>query len=49
MLPNCLEQEFVRDVVEQTFDIELQNPVILPATLARNAYRIQSRFSRSVP
>jgi hypothetical protein len=30
--PHGVEQEFVRDLVEQTFEVELQNPVILPAT-----------------
>ena len=36
------------DVVKQPFDVKLQNPVIPPASLARDSYRIQRRFSGSV-
>jgi hypothetical protein len=38
----------VRDIIEQTFDVELYNPVILPASLTRDANCIQRRFTRSV-
>src|SRR6266481_6088581 len=36
------------DVVEQTFYVELQNPVIFPAPLTRGSNRVQGRFPRSV-
>src|SRR5271165_3998055 len=48
MFPNGLKQQVVRDVVEQTFDVEFKDPVIFPAPLARDAYRIQRRFIRPV-
>jgi len=48
MFPNGLMQQVVRDVVEQTFDVEFKDPVIFPAPLARDAYRIQRRFIRPV-
>jgi hypothetical protein len=38
----------VVDVVEQTFDVELENPVVLPAPLARDANSIERRFSRPI-
>ena len=38
----------MRDIIEQTFDVELYNPVILPASLTRDANCIQRRFTRSV-
>ena len=34
----------VVDVVKQAVDVEFQNPVILPAPLARDSYGIQRRF-----
>src|SRR5580704_17321997 len=40
MLSHRLEQEIVRQIIEQTFDVELQNPIVLPAPLARDAYSI---------
>jgi hypothetical protein len=34
------QQQRMVDVVEQPFDIELQNPIVLPATLTRYPYGI---------
>jgi site-specific DNA recombinase len=48
VLVNRLEQKIVRKIVEQPFDVKLQNPIIFPASLARDSDRIQSRFARSV-
>lgn len=45
---NCREQKLVRDIVEQTLDIKLENPVIFPAPLTRDPYGIECRFSRPV-
>jgi hypothetical protein len=36
------------DVVKQSFDVELQNPIILPAPLARYLHGIQRRFCGSI-
>jgi len=38
----------MRKIVKQAFDVELQDPVVLPAPLTRNTHGIQSRFARSV-
>jgi hypothetical protein len=38
----------VVDVVEQSFDVELEDPVVFPAPLARNADSIVRRFSRPI-
>ena len=43
------EQKFMVDVVEQSFDVELYNPVIFPASLARDADGIERRFPRPIP
>lgn len=45
MGPDRLQQEIVRKIVKQPFDVEFHNPVILPAPLTRHANGIQSRFS----
>jgi hypothetical protein len=39
------EHPIMIETPEQTPDIKFKNPVILPASLARNANGIQSRFS----
>jgi hypothetical protein len=49
MFPDGPQQELVVNVVEQTSDIELQYPVVLPAPLSRNPYSVQRRFVRPVP
>ena len=38
----------MRKIIKQTSYVELQNPIVFPAPLARDPNRIQSRFSRSV-
>jgi len=38
----------VIDVVEQTFDIKLKNPTVLPTPLSRDSNCVQRRFSRPV-
>ena len=48
MLIQCLQQQPMLDVVEQCLDIELQNPVILPAAPARDFHSIQRGFLRPV-
>src|ERR1700690_522936 len=48
MFPNSLEQQRVVDVVEQTLDVELKNPVISPTPLPHYTHSIQSRLSGSV-
>jgi hypothetical protein len=35
-------------MIQQTFYVELENPIISPATLTRDTYGIESRFSRSI-
>ena len=42
------QQQRVVDVVEQAFDVEFQNPVIPPATLARHRDGIQRGFTGPV-
>jgi len=44
MLPNRAQQKRVVDVVKQTFDVEFQNPVVIPATLSRHPDSIERRF-----
>jgi hypothetical protein len=44
VLPDRPQQKFVINIVEQTFDIELQNPVIFPAALTRDPDGIERRF-----
>ena len=44
MFIHRFEQELMRNVIEQTFNIKFQNPVIRPATLPRDPDRIQCRF-----
>jgi hypothetical protein len=48
MLSYRLHQQIVRKIVEQPLDVELKNPIIPPATLARHSYRTQGRFTRPV-
>jgi len=38
----------VINIVEQTFDVELQNPIEPPAALTRHADGIECRFTRSI-
>lgn len=48
MFPDGPQQKLVVDIVEQSLDVELQNPIVLPAPLSRHAYGIESRFTGSV-
>jgi len=45
MLPNRPQQKRMVDVVEQTLDVEFQNPVVVPATLPRHTHRVERRSS----
>ena len=45
---DCLEQQSVRYVVEQTADVKLDHPVIAPTPLPSDSDRIQRRFARPV-
>jgi len=40
--------QFVIDCVEETFDVEVQHPIVLPAALARRSNGIQRRFALTV-
>src|SRR4029077_1668752 len=44
VLPDRPQQKFVINIVEQTFDIELQHPVIFPAAFTCYTYGIERRF-----
>src|SRR3981081_1731586 len=48
VLPDSPQQELVINIVEQTFDIELQNPVVSPAALTRYTDGIERRFPGSI-
>ena len=48
VLPDSPQQEFMVDIIKQTFDIELQDPIIFPAPFTRNAHGIKRRFLRPV-
>jgi hypothetical protein len=48
MLSNRPQQKRVVDVVKQALDVEFQNPVMLPAALARHADGIERRFAGSI-
>jgi len=37
MPPHRFHEQIVRQIVEQTFDVEFQNPVISPTSLTRDA------------
>jgi len=43
-----LHHQFMIDIIEKAFDVEIKYPVILPATLTRHPHRIQCRFARTV-
>jgi hypothetical protein len=40
VLPHGPQQEFVVDIIKQAFYIELQDPIIFPASLTRNTHSI---------
>jgi site-specific DNA recombinase len=42
MPPHRFHQKLEIDVVEQTLDVKLQNPVVLPAPSSRNLHRVES-------
>ena len=48
VLSDSTQQEFVVNIIEQTFYIELKNPIVFPAALARDSYGIESRFTWSI-
>lgn len=49
MFSNCFYEQLMVDVVEQTFNVKLQHPVISPASGSGHSNRIICGFSRSVP
>src|SRR6516225_7161530 len=48
VFPDGPQQKRVVDVVEQALDVKFKNPVVFPASLARDADGVKSRFSRPV-
>jgi len=44
-----LEQEAMIDLIEGRFDIKLRHPVVLPAPLSGDGYRLFCRFPGPVP
>src|SRR5262249_27502537 len=42
------EKQFVIDVIKQAFDVELDYPVVFPASTPHQRYRIQRRTSWTV-
>src|SRR5262249_22503583 len=48
VFPDSPQQEFVVDIIEWTFDIKLEDPLIFPASLTRNTHSIERRFLRPV-
>src|SRR6266700_477311 len=42
-------QQILRDVVEETLDVQIYNPVIAPASLPRLPHCFQRRLPRSIP
>ena len=48
MLVDRPKQQFMVDVVKQSFDVKLHNPLVTPAPLARDPYSSQGRFPRPV-
>jgi hypothetical protein len=49
MLPDSPQQECVVNVIKQSFDIKLQNPVISPASLTRDTNSIERGFPGRYP
>ena len=45
---DCLHQQFMFNIIEQALDIELQYPVVPPASLPGYSKRIGSRLSRPI-
>jgi len=48
MVPDGFHQKPVIDVIEQSPDVELKNPIVPPATFAADIDRLMSRLSRSI-
>src|SRR5215472_12428883 len=48
MLLHCPQQEILIEVVKEAFDVQVQNPVIAPASLSRLAHGIQCRLPRTI-
>jgi hypothetical protein len=48
VFPDGPQQKRVVDVVEQALDVKFKDPVVFPASLARDADGVKSRFSRPV-
>lgn len=48
MAAHGAHQELLINIVEEPFDVQVNNPVVVPATLACLPYRLMSRFPWSV-
>ena len=48
MLPDSSQQKFMVDVIKQTLDIKLKNPIVSPASLTRYPNGIKRGFSRPI-
>jgi hypothetical protein len=48
VLPQSLHQQAMIEIVEQTSDVELNDPVIVPASAPGNSNRRQARLSRPI-
>jgi hypothetical protein len=48
MLPHCSHEKLMVDVVKESLDVQIQYPVVSPASLPCYAYRFKRGFSRPV-
>jgi hypothetical protein len=48
MFSDCSQKQFMVNVIEQTFDVELDYPVIFPVSTPHHRYRIQGRSPGSI-
>jgi len=49
VLPRNLQHQLVVDIVKEPFDINIDNPVVLPAPLPCHSYCFFCRFARAIP
>src|SRR5688572_5027098 len=48
MLAHSPHQQVRLDAIEERLDIEINDPVVTPASLPRHAYRIERRFAGTI-
>src|ERR1039457_3605562 len=48
MCPQCLEEQLMGNRVEERLDVEVEHPVVSPASLTRRAHGINRRAAWSV-